>query len=89
MASVSQSEFGSQSALTRESPTALDLAETSALDCAWARSPLHRQICLVLVVHLLVTSDQAKASSPGQLSLLIAAAVTLLPTTEVGGTALS
>ena len=33
--SVSQSEFGSQSALTRESPTALDLAETSTLDSAW------------------------------------------------------
>ena len=32
--SVSQS-LGSQSALTRESPTTLDLAETSALDCAW------------------------------------------------------
>ena len=54
-----------------------------------ARSPLHRQIRLVLVVHLLVASDQAKASSPGQLSLLIAAAVTLPPTTKVGGTALA
>ena len=28
-------EFGSQSALTHKSPTTLDLAETSALDCAW------------------------------------------------------
>ena len=61
MASVSQSEFGSQSALTRELPTALDLAETSALGSA-----LQRRIRLVLVVHLLVASDQAKASSPGQ-----------------------
>ena len=88
MASVRQSEFGSQSALTHESSTALDLAETSALDSAWCVVPFKVKSALALVVHSLVASDQAKVSSPGQLLLLIAAAVTLLPTTEVGRTAL-
>ena len=66
MASVRQSEFGSQSALTHESITTLDLAETSALDCAWHVVPFKDESTLVLVVHLSVIRNQAKATSPEQ-----------------------
>ena len=54
MALVSQSEFGSWSALTHESLTTLDLAETSALDCVWHVVPFVDESTLVLVVHLSV-----------------------------------
>ena len=54
MVSVSQSEFGSQSALTHESITTLDLAETSALDCAWDVVPFEDESTLVLVIYLSV-----------------------------------
>ena len=57
MASVRQSEFGSQSALTHESPTTLDLAETSALDCTWHIVPFIDESTLVLVVYLSVVKE--------------------------------
>ena len=57
MASVRQSEFGSQSALTHESFTTLDLAETSTLDCAWRLVPFQDESTLVLVVHLSVIKE--------------------------------
>ena len=54
LALVSQSEFGSWSALTHESLTTLDLAETSTLDCAWHVVPFIDESILVLVIHLSV-----------------------------------
>ena len=54
LALVSQSEFGSWSALTNELLTTLDLAETFALDCAWHVVPFVDESTLVLVIHLLV-----------------------------------
>ena len=52
--SVSQSEFGSQSALIHESLTTLDLAETSALDYTWHVVPFEDESIFVLVVYLSV-----------------------------------
>ena len=57
---VSQSELGSQSALTQESFTTLDLAETSALDCAWHVVPFEDESTLVLVVYLSVVKEPGK-----------------------------
>ena len=57
MASVRQSALGSQSALTQELFTTLDLAETSALDCAWHVVPFKDESTLVLVVHLSVIKE--------------------------------
>ena len=61
MASVSQSEFGSQSALTHESFTTPDLAETSALDCTWHVVPFEDESTLVLVVYLSVIKEPGKS----------------------------
>ena len=57
MASVGQSEFGSQSALTHESFTTLDLAETSALDRTWHIVPFEDESTLVLVTYLSVAKE--------------------------------
>ena len=48
-----ESEFGSQSALTHESITTLDLAETSALDCAWRVVPFKDESAFVLVAYFI------------------------------------
>ena len=61
MASGSQSEFGSQSALTHESFTTLDLAETSALDCAWHVVPFEDESTIVLVVCLSVIKEPGES----------------------------
>ena len=60
MASVRQSEFGSQSALAHESFTTLDVAETSALDCAWHIVPFEDESTLVLVIYLSVVKEPGK-----------------------------
>ena len=62
MASVSQSEFGSQSALTHESFTTLDLAETSALDCTWHVVPFEDESTIVLVVYLSVVKEPGESN---------------------------
>ena len=59
--SVSQSEFGSQSALTHESFTTLDLAETSALDCALHVVPFKDESTLVLVIYLSVVKEPGES----------------------------
>ena len=61
MASVSQSEFGNQSALTHKSFTTLDLAETSTLGCAWHVVPFEDESTLVLVVYLSVVKEPGKS----------------------------
>ena len=56
-----QSEFGSQSALTHESITTLDLAETSALDCTWNIVLFEDKSTLVLVVYLSVIKEPGES----------------------------
>ena len=55
--SVSQSLAVNQSALTHESFTTLDLAETSTLDCAWHVVPFEDKSTLVLVAYLSVVKE--------------------------------
>ena len=61
MASSSQSALGSQSALTHESFTTLDLAETSALDCAWHVVPFEDESTFVLVIYLSVVKEPGES----------------------------
>ena len=56
---VTQSWAVSQSwsALTHKSFTTLDLAETSALDCAWPVVPFEDESTIVLVAYLSVVKE--------------------------------
>ena len=56
----SQSLAVSQSALTHESITTLDLAETSTLDCAWNVVLFEDESTLVLVAYLSVVKEPGK-----------------------------
>ena len=85
---LSQSEFGNWSTLTHESFTTLDLAETSALDCAWHVVPFIDESDLYQLFIYQSYWTQVKMVSPGQLTLSIAA-VTLPPATEAGRITLS